>query len=142
MKFRLSFTQVTIVAILLIVSGFGISSFEQAPKNSTSSEKLLCKKWMLDKYQVFGSDYAPEKEEKGDYIHFFPDHTFKGLESGKIDQGTWRMNTQNNTITLSAKKGQHLLEIKSLTEAQLIVVIDDADDSDAKYLDIVFKAVE
>ena len=58
----------------------------------------LIKTWFLDKYKIDSKDYAPTKKEKDDYIIFNADMTFESKSEGKIEKGTWILNSNGSYI--------------------------------------------
>ncbi len=139
--------KLTVVAIALTSLGFlafgSLESLEQNKTNhsqtiSVEKNKLL-KKWKLSHYELFGSDFAPEENEKKDYVYFHNDNTYTSIFEGVFEKGNYRLEKQTIIMTNSKEKGELKLVIKKLTETTLSVSIDDPNDSDAKYLAIHFK---
>jgi len=139
--------KLTVVAIALTSLGFlafgSLDALEQKKINNTrtiivENNKLL-KKWKLSHYELFGSDFAPETKEKNDYIHFHKDNTYSSISEGVFEKGNYKLVKQTIVMTNNKEKGELKLIIKTLTENKLSVVIDDPNDSDAKYLTIHFK---
>jgi len=138
--------KLTVVAIALTSLGFltfsSLESLEQKKINNTQTiveNSKLLKKWELSHYELFGSDYAPETKEKNDYIHFHKDNTYSSISEGVFEKGNYKLDKQTIVMTNNKEKGELKLIIKTLTENKLSVVIDDPNDTDAKYLTIHFK---
>jgi|GEM_PF-2802440 len=139
--------KLTVVAIALTSLGFlafgSLESLEQTKKNNTpnrieENNKLL-KKWNLSHYELFGSDFDPETNEKKDYVHFQKDGIYSSNSEGVFEEGKYTLDEQTIIMTSSKEGGELKLIIKSLTETTLSFSIDDPNDADAQYLTIHFK---
>ena len=125
---------------LLLFAFVGVSQFMCA-QNSSLTVKNLAYKWLLDQYEVLGFSESPSAEEKNDYLHLKPDMTFSSISEGILERGKWRLNAQKTRIYLSkeGEPGALVFIIKAVKQDQLILIIDDPDDFEAKYLEIHFK---
>lgn len=139
--------KLTVVVIALTSLGllaFGsLESLEQKKTNTPDSvlveNNKLLKKWNLNHYELFDSDFTPETKEKKDYVHFKKGGVYSSITEGVFEEGNYTLDKQTITMTNSKEGGELKLIIKSLTETTLSVSIDDPNDSDAKYLTIHFK---
>jgi hypothetical protein len=139
--------KLTVVAIALASLGFlafgSLESLEQEKikntKTITVENNKLLKKWRLSHYELFGSDFDPELNEKKDYIHFHKDNTYSSISEGFFEKGDYKLDKKTIVMTNTKEKVELKLVIKELTETTLSVSIDDPNDSDAKYLTIHFK---
>jgi len=139
--------KLTVVAIALTSLGFlafgSLESLEQNKIIQTESIAVenykLLKKWNLNHYELFGSDFDPDPNEKKDYVHFQKDGIYSSISEGVFEKGNYTLDKQTITMTNSKEGGELKLVVKNLTETTLSVSIDDPNDSDAKYLTIHFK---
>lgn len=139
--------KLTIVAIGLSSLGFlafgSLESLEQKKIGTTETivleNKALLKKWNLSHYELFGSDFDPDANEKKDYVHFQKGGIYSSISQGIFEKGNYMLGDQTIIMTNSKEKGKLKFVIKNLTETTLSVSIDDPNDSDAKYLTIHFK---
>jgi hypothetical protein len=139
--------KLTVVAIALASLGFldfgSLESLEQEKMKNTQTitveNNKILKKWKLSHYELFGSDFDPELNEKKDYIHFYKDNTYSSISEGFFEKGDYKLEKKTIVMTNTKEKGELKLVIKELTETTLSVSIDDPNDSDAKYLTIHFK---
>ena len=106
------------------------------------SKNNLSKKWMLEKYSVFGFTEKPSDNEKSDYIFLKSDNTFSSVSEGKYEEGKWELDTKNSCITLRKEneEGVLLLIIEELKAHKLVLYIYDPNDNEAEYLKIHFKS--
>jgi hypothetical protein len=139
--------KLTIVAIALSSLGFlafgSLESLEQKKINTTehtvTKNNTLLKKWNLSHYELFGSDFDTETNEKKDYVYFQKGGVYSSVSQGVFEKGNYTLDDQAIIMTNSTEKGKLKFVIKNLTETTLSVSIDDPNDSDAKYLTIHFK---
>jgi hypothetical protein len=139
--------KLTVVAIAFTSLGFlafgSLESLEQKKINNTHTKIVennkLLKKWNLNHYELFGSDFDPETKEKKDYVHFQKGGIYSSVSEGVFEKGYYTLDKQTIIMTNSKEGGQLKLVIKNLTATTLSVAIDDPNDSDAKYLTIHFK---
>jgi hypothetical protein len=139
--------KLTVVAIALSSLGFlAFGSLESLEQNKISTAEhtvtetnALLKKWNLSHYELFGSDFDPEINEKKDYVYFQKGGVYSSVSQGVFEKGNYTLDDQAIIMTNSTEKGKLKFVIKNLTETTLSVSIDDPNDSDAKYLTIHFK---
>ena len=139
--------KLTVVAIALSSLGFlAFGSLESLEQNKISTadhtvteNNALLKKWNLSHYELFGSDFDPETNEKKDYVYFQKGGVYSSVSQGVFEKGNYTLDDQAIIMTNSTEKGKLKFVIKNLTETTLSVSIDDPNDSDAKYLTIHFK---
>ena len=139
--------KLTVVAIALSSLGFlAFGSLESLEQNKISTadhtvteNNALLKKWNLSHYELFGSDFDPETNEKKDYVYFRKGGVYSSVSQGVFEKGNYTLDDQAIIMTNSTEKGKLKFVIKNLTETTLSVSIDDPNDSDAKYLTIHFK---
>ncbi len=98
----------------------------------------LSKKWQLEKYSYDAYSEKPAKKEKNDYLHFKPDMTFDSVSEGKKETGLWRIESQTKRIYLSqpGKDSELIFIIDHISSKQLVLMLDDPSDPDAKFLKI------
>jgi hypothetical protein len=139
--------KLTIVAIALSSLGFlafgSLESLEQKKINTiehtVTKNNTLLKKWNLSHYELFGSDFDTETNEKKDYVYFQKGGMYSSVSQGVFEKGNYTLDEQDIIMTNSTEKGKLKFVIKNLTETTLSVSIDDPEDSDAQYLTIHFK---
>lgn len=87
----------------------------------------LCKRWNLEKYEVFWIDYEPEAKEKNDYLLLKRDFTFESIDEGEYGVGTWdiKVNKEKQYLVLRNNEGEINMIIEELKKDKLVVVIDD-----------------
>lgn len=139
--------KLTVVAIALTSLGFlafgSLESLEQKKVSTTETtvaeNNALLKKWNLSHYELFGSDFDPDTNEKKDYVHFQKGGIYSSSSQGVFEKGNYTLDKQTIIMTNSKEEGKLKFVIKNLAETTLSVSIDDPNDSDAKYLTIHFK---
>ncbi|MGI9543816.1 MAG: hypothetical protein ACR2MX_11185 [Cyclobacteriaceae bacterium] len=131
--------QILLFSILLLPA---LSNLSMAQENARLSEEQLSQKWILDKYQFLLYTEAPARKEKGDYLQLNSDLTFISVSEGKSDGGSWQLNKSSKSISLSShnESGDLVFIIDSISKNQLILIINDPSDPEAKYLKIIFRA--
>jgi hypothetical protein len=119
------FISVSIITIIT-VSVFG----QKVPVTKTN----LCKKWKLEKYEIFFIDYDIEPNEKNDYLYLKSNMTFESIDEGEFGTGTWSFinNKNERVLILNGKEGEIRLFIKELQKDRLILIIDDEELIDLK----------
>lgn len=117
---------ITCIVIILTVSVFA----QKVPITKTN----LCKKWKLEKYEIFFIDYDVEPNEKNDYINLKSNMTFESIDEGKYGTGTWLfINTKDERVLiLKSEEGEIRLLIKELRKDRLVLIIDDDELIDLK----------
>lgn len=114
------------------------------PKSTTQEVALtkenLSKKWFLDKYVILGQSSQPEANEKNDFILLNKNMTYQSISEGAKDVGSWSLNTKTYRIILKSntKNGALIFAVKLLTKNRLIMIIDDQEDEDTRYIKIHF----
>ena len=95
------------------------------------SKSGFCKKWDLEGYIYWGITFPPEDNEKDDYLNFNKNGTFSSVDEGVIENGTWKWNSNNKTLYLFNNESNEplILKVIKLTEANLIVLLEDNEDS-------------
>lgn len=122
------------IAILLFLSsGLFAQSKQQQPltpttteKSTASPEQAILGRWNLK--SLAKSTQIDGAAVEG-YIIFGVDQTFKGIMMGDEGNGTYKVVTKDNQLTLEVtEKGvTSSLEIKSLTSEELILMADGAE---------------
>ena len=108
------------ILTLTILATFAIASFSQ-----TLNKNSLCKKWYLEKYEIFWIDYEPEANEKNDYILLKSDMTYISVDEGKKASGKWSFNSTKKYFTLYNKKGKGLkFFVDDLETNKMVLVVD------------------
>ncbi len=128
---------ITLVFSYLFLLGFTNPKTVNTELNITN----LSKKWNLDKYSIGWYSEAPSKKEKNDYIKLNTDMTFTSISEGIFEGGKWQLKPAKKQLILSKKNEKDNLKffIEKLSENELILIIDDVSDPEAKYLNIHFK---
>lgn len=112
-----------------LISGLMLLLSFAPPKNI--SKDALCKKWHLEKYEIFWVDYEPEEKERNDYIWLKEDLTYQSIDEGKLTKGKWSFNPKKKTFTLLNQKGEGIdFKIEKLTANKLVVEMDDKEMED------------
>ncbi len=128
--------------ISLVISCLFLVSFVNLREcNIELNVRNLSKKWNLDKYTISWYSENPSKKEKNDYIKLNENMTFTSISEGVFERGKWQLQPANKRLILSKKeeKGNLKFFIEKLSEDELILIIDDVSDPEAKYLNIHFK---
>ncbi|SHJ10223.1 lipocalin family protein [Aquimarina spongiae] len=101
----------------------------------------LSKNWQLTKYSVGWFSEEPSDKEKNDYLKLKSDMTFTSVSEGIFEKGTWQLQKEHKRITLSKKGDKAVLvfSIKKIKTNELVVIIDNDSEPDAKYLNIHFE---
>ena len=92
-----------IILTTILLSVFAIASFSQ-----TLNKNTLCKKWYLQKYKVMGIRYAPDDNEKNDYIHLKTNMTYSTIDDGEFSTGKWIYNASEKHFILYNNKKEGL----------------------------------
>ncbi len=111
------------VFILLVL---GLSSNIANAQNKAD----FCKKWHLVGYIYWGYTFAPEEDERSDYLHFYENRTFKSIDEGVFEKGTWKWNVKTKYLFLYEKNSATPLKLKvlSLSKTEMIVLLKDDED--------------
>ncbi len=105
----------TIVFTLFSLGGFSQNLNKQA----------LCKKWHLEKYEIMWIDYAPEENEKNDYIQLKSDMTYISVDVGVKTTGRWTYNNEKSYFTMYDEKGEGVrFFVDELATNKMVVNID------------------
>lgn len=125
------------LTLLLVAITFSLTAFTQKLEPNKTN---LCKRWDLEKYEVFWIDYKPEANEKNDYLLLKRDFTYESIDEGEYGIGTWdiKITSENQYLVLRNEEGEINMIIEELKKDKLVVVIDDEELID---LEIHFKAV-
>ena len=112
-----------ILLIPVILCTFSFSAIGQ-------SKSDFCKRWNLQGYIYWGVTLPPEPNEKGDYIEFDENGTFKSVDEGKSETGTWKWIAGSKSLQLtdSKSKGSLILKVVALTKTKLVVLLKDEED--------------
>ncbi|MEM8567522.1 MAG: lipocalin family protein [Bacteroidota bacterium] len=89
----------------------------------------LTKKWKIKGYIYLGMTFDPEENEKGDYLQFFENGTFKSLESGQLQEGNWELRNHDQVLVLSQAGEPLEIEIVEFTERELILLFEEDGES-------------
>ena len=96
----------------------------------------LLKTWHLEKYREDAKYYGPPTVEQGDYILLKKDMTFVSKTEGKMDKGTWMLNTNGSYIEMKDGDGKiEKMYILYSTSKTLVVVyeLDDMSEMEVHY---------
>ena len=108
--------------------------------SSDSNKSLLYKKWKLSHYNVLDQRYNPEETEANDYIKFNADGTYISVSKGIYQKGKYTWEKSAIKMTAPGEKGALKFLVKKITTKELVLVIDDPSDPDARYVSIHFKS--
>lgn len=102
----------------------------------------LSKKWILVKYKYLIFSENPSEKEKDDFLHFSSDMTYTSISEREFDEGEWTLDVEHNKIHLTAYDEEGVLTflIDKITSNQLVLIIDDPTDVEAKNLKIIFES--
>lgn len=120
------------IALLL-----GITSFAQEIEINKTN---LCKKWKLEKYEMFWIDYDLDPKEINDYILFKADNKFEGIDEGKQSRGDWELEEKDKKkyIVMSDGEGEIRLLVEELEKDHMVLIVDHEELFD---LEIHFNAI-
>jgi len=96
---------------------FSLGGFSQ-----NLNKQTLCKKWHLEKYEIMWIDYAPEENEKNDYIQLKNDMTYISIDEGIKTTGRWTYNSDKNYFTMYNAKGEGVRFFVDELEIEKMVV--------------------
>lgn len=96
----------------------------------------LVKKWKIKGYIYLGMTFDPEENEKGDFLQFFENGTFKSRESGNLQEGSWELRNNNQVLVLSQAGEPLEIEIVEFTEREIILLFEE----DGESVKISYKA--
>ena len=138
-----SLLKIAALFFVLVSSNTETSSVERMERSSNSpiTVQRLAKKWNLEKYKYLIFSEAPAEKERNDYLHLKANMTFSSISEGEMETGKWKLDTLRKRIFL-AKAGESeemVLIIDHLSSHQLVLIIDDPSDEEAKNLKIFFK---
>lgn len=129
--------------LMFVIGGPAHQPLEDGKAINTSSLNIqnLAKKWQLHKYKYLIFSEDPAENERGDYIHLKLDMTFESVSEGVKEHGNWRLDVQKKRIYLSkiGDSEELVFIVKKLSKKDLVLIIDDPSDEDAKNLKIYFK---
>lgn len=99
-----------------------------AAQRTTSVQKIkeqLCKKWNYSKCRILGIEYSSNTDEKEDMIHFGENMTYKIVEAGEVQEGTWVCVPAEDKIQLLNEEDEVVKELKieKLTDGEFVYTI-------------------
>jgi hypothetical protein len=121
---------VVIITNFLILSVTGKTQVQQSDTN------MLFNTWFLHTYKIESMEFPPNKREKGDYILFDEDMTYTSTSEGKVEEGTFILNTSGAYVLMVDKKGDKIKAyIISISKNSLILKydIDEISDIEVHY---------
>jgi len=125
MKIRSESLRTSIRAIILTSLLSIIMSVGSKPKDHQSKTNMLFNMWHLNTYIIDGESHLPSKKEKDDYILFEEDMTFTSKSEGKVEEGTFLLNTNGGYVFMINKKGEKIKAyINSISESSLVLLYD------------------
>lgn len=122
----------------LLFTGIMFMSFININTNDITIQSLS-KKWTLSHYSVGWFTEEPSQKEKNDYIHLSSNMTFTSISEGVFEKGTWTLKGKRIILSKNKEKESLTFIVEELTNKELVLIIDDPSDPDAKYLNIHFK---
>ena len=123
-----------IILTLTILTAFVVAGFSQ-----TLNKNMLCKKWYLEKYEIFWIDYEPEEKEKNDYIHLKSDMTYISIDEGEFSTGKWTYNAAKKHFILFDDKGEGLKFIVDELKDSVMTVNVDIEEMDGVDIHFITK---
>jgi hypothetical protein len=121
---------------VVIITNFLIPSVTGKTQVQQSDTNMLFNTWFLDTYKIESMEFPPNKREKGDYILFDEDMTYKSTSEGKVEEGTFILNTSGAYILMIDEKGDKIKAyIISISKNSLILKydIDEISDIEVHY---------
>ena len=122
----------------LLFIGIVLMSFINSKTNAITIQNLS-KKWELSHYSVGWFTEEPSQKEKDDYIHLSSNMTFTSISEGVFEKGSWILKGNRIILSNNNEKDSLTFIVEDLTKKELVLIIDDPSDPDAKYLNIRFK---
>jgi len=94
-------------------------------QTDTNFEILISKEWKMDSYEVGEKKILPTEKQKSDRMIFYANHDVESIDSGRIDKGIWKYDSNTKTITMidNATKTQMPFQIIKLTSSEFVVEI-------------------
>jgi len=118
---------VAIITNFLILSITGKTHVQQSETN------MLFNTWFLDTYKIESMEFPPNKREKGDYILFNEDMTYTSTSEGKLEEGTFILNTSGGYVLMVDEKGDKIKAyIISISKNSLVLKYDINEISDVE----------
>jgi len=118
---------VAIITNFLILSITGKTHVQQSETN------MLFNTWFLDTYKIESMEFPPNKREKGDYILFNEDMTYTSTSEGKVEEGTFILNTSGGYVLMVDEKGDKIKAyIISISKNSLVLKYDINEISDVE----------
>ncbi len=109
-----------LILTTIVLTFFSLGGFSQ-----NLNKQTLCKKWHLEKYEIMWIDYAPEENEKNDYIQLKSDMTYISVDEGVKTTGRWTYNSEKGYFTLYDEKGEGVrFLVDELETSKMVVNID------------------
>jgi hypothetical protein len=94
---------------------------------------MLYNTWFLDTYKIESMEFPPNKREKGDYILFNEDMTYTSTSEGKVEEGTFILNTSGGYVLMVDEKGDKIKAyIISISKNSLVLKYDINEISDVE----------
>jgi len=138
-----------IYSLKILASGILLLFVSISPKHQQSNTvegnhitvEKLSKKWQLSNYKYLIFSEEPSEKEKNDFLHFSSDMTYTSISEGVFEKGEWTLDKEQKKMHLNAmeKDGVLTFFIDKLSSNQLVLIIDDPTDKEAKNLKIIFK---
>ncbi|MBK6482169.1 MAG: hypothetical protein IPG01_03315 [Chitinophagaceae bacterium] len=113
--------------VVLIAFMMALTIVTEAQNQTVLQEELLCKTWLMEKYQeADGKIYLPPAEIKNEYLKYNCDGTMESIEGGLLLKGKWILDESKGTITVTQNANKDypakiVTRIILLTEKELVV---------------------
>jgi len=115
------------ITTLLIVFAFIMTAPLNAQKKTVvqTVKDKLCKTWNYSKCRILGIEYVSNQDEKDDMLHFEENMTYKMIEGGKMQEGTWAYTADLDKIQLLNEHQEVVKELKveKLTSTEFIYTV-------------------
>jgi len=108
---------------LLLVLAYPLAA--QRVQSIHKMKTQLCKKWNYSKCRILGIEYTSNTDEQGDMIHFGDNMTYKMIEGGQVQEGTWSCVPEQDKIQLLNEENEVIKELKieKLTDSEFIYTV-------------------
>lgn len=114
-----------VIISLVYITSLSLMSIGSNTPLEKDQTNVLFNMWHLDTYKIESEEYPPNKNEKDDYILFKKDMTFISKSEGKVEKGTFILNTNGAYVVMSDKNGEKIKAyIISISKVSLILKYD------------------
>ena len=116
---------IKIIFLILLVS----STKTTFGQSTTTNETLICKTWKLKFYDEAGVKHQSSADQNESQMIFYPNHKYKSIEPGNIENGVWKYNptTKILTTTDNVTKKVAVMKVSKLTTKECVLEFKDLD---------------